>query len=188
MTYTMRLTLLQRYRLLACVFGLSLLPLFYFAYSTYAQAYSLLELGIQSNQYQTPLKKLLHALPQHQMLHHRLIKGENELTEELSHLKKQIDSYIAELTSHPNVSLDTPLSSATEDTSHHWERLNAQPLTQESNRHLHKQIIAQTQKIFASMEMHYPFAETSMPSHLILSTLIELPHLQSLLYQATFGI
>ncbi|CUI16344.1 Methyl-accepting chemotaxis signalling domain-containing protein [Candidatus Protochlamydia naegleriophila] len=185
----MRFTLLQRYRLLACVFGLSLFPLFYFAYSTYAQAYSLLEFGIQSNQYQTILKKLIHALPQHQMLHHRLMKGENGLSEELNYLKSQISSYIAELTStYPNTSLDDLAPNAAKDTSNHWERLNQYPLTQESNRHWHKQIIAQTQKIFGSMGAYYPSTEQSPSSYLILSTLIELPHLQSLIYQATFGI
>ncbi|WP_068470382.1 methyl-accepting chemotaxis protein [Candidatus Protochlamydia phocaeensis] len=190
-TFLKHFSLLPRYLILSAIFSLSLLPLFYFSVRTYQDANSLLELQIQGNQYQSILKKLIDSLSRHQALTRRYLKGQLNVSEDLSRLHQQIDEYFQSISSLPSASralsfpLFTPTSAYEE-----WKKLTIYSFDSvQASDHLHQQLLEDTLKLCYFLEDQYDLLANTNPSftHLILSSLIDIPHLQALLYQMTYN-
>jgi methyl-accepting chemotaxis protein WspA len=93
-----RVTLIQKFTLVAVLFWIALLPLIFFVIYTYLGVYSIINREIQGMLYEKPIQTLFELIPQHQNLIRTLKEDQTqEQQEKLNKLNQRIENLLHEI-------------------------------------------------------------------------------------------
>lgn len=89
------LTYTQKFCLISCLFGFSILITSFFMIKAQNSTINFVRKELRGLQYEIPLKKLTHSLTQEFLLRHRYLSGETALKNEITNMQAQISSEFA---------------------------------------------------------------------------------------------
>ena len=155
-------------------------------------------MGLSGIRHEVILQKLLDYLPQHRVFSHRALQGDRTGQEDLQHLQVLIDQSFNQLLKFPHphkvdVTINFPETINFYPIVQKWQELKKYPqseLTQEISDHLHDQLIDELLGAFDQLAnaLLLLIENDQDPIHLIEISLVDIPHLQELIYRASFYI
>ncbi len=157
---------------------LGLLPLLLFIITNYLTDIKLINLGLMGLQRQTILQKLSDYFPRHRLAASHAKEDEHQ--QDLQHLNLLIDQYLKQLANpaFPELETTTPLLQDT------WTEAK-----ENASNPKHEELMDHVRAAFKQIgELYHLFMDAKKgPFHLAFISLINLPHLQEMIYQASFN-
>lgn len=162
---------------------LGLLPLFIFIITNYVADIRLINLGLQGLQRQTILQKLSDYFPTHRLTASHFNTDDRNHQQDLQHLNILIDQYLNQLANPTFLESETTPSTLLQEA---WETTKQNPSQPGSPQH--EQAMDYLRSAFKQIgEIYHLFMDAKRgPFHLVFISLVNLPHLQEMLYQASY--
>ncbi len=192
------LTILQKNLLTSCLFILAIVPLMILFISSYFQHLHFLHMGLSGVRHMVILQNLLDYIPLHRVFSHRALLGDRTGQEDLQHLQILMDQSFNDLLKFPHPhkvgkTVNIPKTLNFDPIVQKWQELKKYPqseLTPEISDQLHDQLINELLGAFDQLAnaLLLLIENDQDPIHLIEISLVDLPHLQELIYQSSFYI
>jgi len=174
--------------------GIALIPLWAIVIKDYLSHLQLIRLERVGNQHQEKFKQLIHDFPQHQRLTSQVVNENSNQQFEIQHLNQTIDQHVNQILAisdfNPNHENSlSAMKNKTRQIGRHWQEVKqgVNTLPFHELRPLYIALNENTKEAFDILgDSHRLLTNIWGPYHLMHSSLVNLPRLQSYLYQISY--